>query len=324
MNAARRKRKSSPLSSVLAPFRHTAGQRALIILAILVAVPIGAIYAWQRWGDRITKGPEYLLTPESFEITVNQPAWIKSDVRQDVVRDGSLNELSIRDKQLLHKVEQAFLMHNWVEKVIRVNKYYPARVVVELTYRKPVAMVEVWTPKHGDCLLPVDINGVLLPSEDFVDKDGNASAEARDYPRVFVPDAMPTGMAGSAWGDQRVAGAARIAAVFEGHWKKLGLYRIAASRTDSADGSIQTPIYELFTKNGVRVIWGEAPATDNMVAAKAALAKVARLAKYVESNGPLESMTESTDIDLRGRPETDPHTALLPSRSSRGANVTNH
>ncbi len=323
MNAARRKRKSSPLSSVLTLFRHTTGQRALIILAILVAVPVGAIYAWQRWGDRITKGPEYLLTPENIEITTDKPGWIKSDIRAEVIRDGSLANLSIL-RVSVDEIEQAFAMHNWVEEVTRVNKYYPARVVVELTYRKPVAMVEVWSPKNGDGLLPIDINGVLLPPEDFVDKDGNAVAGAGEYPRIFLPDAMPTGMVGSAWGDHRVAGAARIAAVFEGHWKKLGLYRIAANQADSAAGSAQTPIYQLFTKNGVRVIWGEAPAVDNMVEAKAALAKVARLAKYVESNGPLESMTESTDIDLRGRPETDPHTALLPSRSSRRAIVTSH
>jgi hypothetical protein len=288
---------------------------------MVVAVPAGAIYAWQRWGDRIAKGPEYVLTPESFEITAEQPAWIKSDVREDVVRDGSLSELSILDKQLTVKVEQAFLMHNWVEKVTRVNKYYPARVVVELVYRKPVAMVELWTPE-GDGLVPIDINGVLLPSTDFIAEDGTATEDTRDYLRISVPNAAPAGPVGTAWGDPRVEGAARIAAVFEGRWKALGLYRITISRADS--GSAPEPTYDLFTKNGVRVIWGEAPAADSMVEAKAALAKVAKLARYVKSNGPLESMTESADIDLRGRPDTDPHTALLPSRSTRGANVRTH
>lgn len=325
MNAARRKRKTGPLSSfssALAPFFHGAGRRALVLLALVVAVPAGAIYAWQRWGGEISKSPEYVLLAENIEITRDKPEWIKSDIRAEVVRDGSLTGLSILDKQLTIKVEQAFLMHNWVEQVTRVNKYYPARVVVELVYRKPVAMVEVWSPKDGDGLLPIDINGVLLPPEDFKNDTGKAAANARDYLRISVPNAAPAGLVGSPWGDPRVEGAARIAAVFEGRWKALGLYRIAASRVNSTSRSAPEPTYDLFTKNGVRVIWGEAPAAESMVEAKAAMAKVARLARIVDSNGPLESMTETTDIDLRGRTETGPHTALLPSRSSRGANVT--
>ncbi len=325
MNAARRKRKTGPLSSfssALAPFCHGAGRRALVLLALVVAVPAGAIYAWQRWGERISKGPEYVLLPENIEITADKPDWIKSDIRAEVVRDASLTGKSTLDKDLTKKVAQAFRMHNWVEEVTRVNKYYPARVVVELVYRKPVAMVEVWSPKDGDGLLPIDINGVLLPRGDFVGDSGEAAANVRDYPRISVPDAAPASLVGSPWGDPRVEGAARIAAVFEGRWKALGLYRIAASQVDSITGSPPEPTYDLFTKNGVRAIWGKAPAAESVVEAKAALAKVARLAKYVEANGPLESMTETTDIDLRGRRETDPHTALLPSRSSRGANVT--
>lgn len=318
MNAARRKRKTGPLSSVLTPLRHSTGQRALVILAMVVAVPVGAIYAWQRWGDRIAKGPEYLLRPENIEITVEQPDWIKSDVRAEAVRDGSLGDLSILDKQLTVKVAQAFAMHSWVEQVTRVSKHYPARVVVELTYRKPVAMVEVWTPKNGDGLLPIDINGVLLPPSDFT------AEQTRDYLRISVPNAAPAGPVGTAWGDSRVAGAARIAAVFEGRWKALGLYRITARQADPISNSSPPSTYELLTKNGVRVIWGKPPAADSAVEAKAALAKVAKLAEYVESNGSLESMTEATEIDLRGRADADRHTALLPSRSSWGTNVRSH
>ena len=314
MNAARRNRKTGPLSSVLAPFRHGAGRRALILLAMVIAVPAGTIWAWQQWGDRIKNSPEYVLQPENIEITTDKPDWIKSDIRAEVVRDGSLTDLSMLDTQLTVKVEQAFAMHNWVEDVTRVNKYYPGRVIVEMVYRKPVAMVEV-SINGQPGLLPMDINGVLLPPADFT------AEQTREYLRISVPDAAPNGPVGSPWGDPRVAGGARIAAVFEGRWKALGLYGVAVSQTDSFSGSAPEPTYYLFTKNAVRVIWGEAPRVDSMVEAKAALAKVARLAKYVESNGPLESMTESTDIDLRGRPDPNPHTASLPSGSSRSANV---
>jgi len=324
MNAARRKRKTgarSPFSPVALLLQPGAGRQAIVILVMIAGMTGGAVYAWQRWGDRITEGPEYVLLPENFEIPA-KPAWIRSDIRAEVVRDGSLTDMSIRDTQLLEKVKQAFAMHSWVERVTRVSKYYPARVVVEMAYRKPVAMVEVSVNGQAG-LFPIDIEGVLLPPADFITEDGAAAGNAREYLRIFVPDAAPTGPVGTAWGDPRVDGAARIAAVFQDRWKDLGLYRIAIGAPESAAVADLQPTYELLTKNGFRVIWGKAPDADSAAEAKAALAKVAKLATYVQSNGSLESITGTTHIDLRGRPDFDPHTATLPTGPSGGPTATN-
>jgi hypothetical protein len=205
--------------------------------------------------------------------------------------------------------------------VTRVSKHYPARVVVEMIYRKPVAMVEV-SIDGGLGLFPVDIEGVLLPPTDFIAEDGGATENARDYLRISVPDAAPTGPVGTVWGDPRVEGAVRIAAVFEGRWQALGLYRIETAPPDSVAVTDLEPTYELRTKDGFRVIWGKAPGVDSASEAKAALAKVAKLAAYVQSNGSLDSITGTARIDLRGRLDFDPHTASLPTGPFRDVTGT--
>jgi len=325
MNAARRKRKTSPVahfaSTFLSFLQGTLGRAMMAVVFVAVFVG-GAVYAWQRWGEDITQGPDYVLQPEDITISENSPVpvWIHSDIKAEVVREGSLNGLSILDRQLTVKVAQAFTMHSWVETVTRASKDHPARVVVEMVYRKPVAMVEVVINGQAG-LLPVDINGVLLPPDDFRLPPGDyrgspeefAVEQARKYLRISVPDATPTGLAGSAWGDRRVVGAARIAAVLREHWKRLGLYRVATRATIASAESPTEPTYDLFTRNGVRVIWGEAPDLNNAAEARAALDKVSRLVAYNDSNGPLKSLEKPAEIDLRGRGVFDPSTTTLRS-----------
>ena len=65
-------------------------------------------------------------------------------MRAEVFHDGNLNPpLSIMDDNLTRRVYDAFSLHPWVGKVRQVRKFYPARVEVELVYRKPVCMVAV-------------------------------------------------------------------------------------------------------------------------------------------------------------------------------------
>jgi hypothetical protein len=156
-------------------------------------------------------------------------------------------------------------------------------------------------------LLPVDAHGILLPPGDF------SAEQARDYLRVSVPDAAPAGLAGTPWGDPRVHAATRIAAVLQEHWKKLGLYRI---QVDNAIPMPQEPNFLLVTRQGARVVWGAAPQAGSPADLKGALAKVSYLLQYVESHGPLDTLSKSIEIDLSQRDVTVPHTADRPSATS--------
>ena len=244
------KKKSAP--ALLAPLQAMFGghgKRLLAAVTLLVLLGVGLTQAWNRWGKPATAGDDYVVTPAKISITP-QPAWIHADVKAEVVRDGSLSRLDLRDRKLLETVSQAFAMHSWVAKVRQVRKRFPAHVTVELEYRKPVAMVEVEL-RGRPGLLFIDASSILLPSEDF------AANQTKDYLRVSAGNAAPAGVYGTLWGSDKIAGAARLAAAWGDRWKPLGLYRIVITSDPNAQ-----PVYELHTKTGTRVVWGRAPGAE--------------------------------------------------------------
>lgn len=292
MNAAKRKREPSSAGFVASflPFLQRPYRRLLVVLLLVGGLIGGVYYGWQRLGPQVVKGPEYVLQPDQIQIPA-PPPWIRSDVRAETIRDGGLTGLSILDRDLTVKIARAFSLHTWVEDVRRVRKEHPARVMVELVYRRPVAMVEV-TMNDRPGLLPVDVHGVLLPPGDF------SAEQARDYLRISLPDATPTGPVGTPWGDLRVDGAAKIAAVLLEHWKQLGLYRIAVESGEAAPAAPGEICFVLTTRRGAQIVWGPAPQAASGVDVKAALAKVGRLVTYVEKHGPLDGLTSDVHIDL--------------------------
>lgn len=302
MNAAKRKRKPHPLAAWVAkclPFLMGTRQRAIVGLTLAMLFLGGAVYSWWQWGGQITQSEEYFVLPEQIAVTA-LPKWIKTDVKSEVIRDGGLTRMSLLDQQLTFRVAQAFAAHPWVEKVVRVSKHQPPRLVVELVYRKPVAMVEV-VFKGQPGLLPVDANGVLLQPTDFTED------QTHDYLRLSIPEATPAGAVGTAWSDPRVLGAARIAALLQDSWRTLGLHHIAANRPDStipAPKPLDAPTYDLYTRSGTRIIWGVAPSNDSATETTAALKKISRLLAYAKTNnGSLDTGKPSSEIDLRSKDE---------------------
>jgi len=283
---------------------HSLGLHAgLIVTTVVVLATLcgGTYYLWHWVGGQIADDPTYLVTAERIEVTP-QPPWIHTDVKEEVL-DNLSSAPSIRDKRLAVHVAQAFAMHPWVEQVHRVSKHYPTRMVVDLEYRRPVAMVEVISADGKRGLLPVDAKAVLLQW------DGVTAAEARKYPRIRADNTAPAGPIGTAWGDPRVEGGAAVAAVLTAHWHRLKLYRIVATSGPQRNPSAAEPCYELHTRDGSCVIWGRAPGRESS-GEPSAVEKVERLAKYVDRSGPLDTGGRSVEIDLRQirgfrRPKTE-------------------
>src|SRR6478735_10724335 len=133
--------------------------------AVVVAAIIGFAVAWQKWGAPSLEGDEYLVTAEQIQVTA-QPNWIHGNVKTECVRSLTGMKLSLLDHELVEKVADAFTLHPWVAHVIRVEKRYPARVNVELEYRRPALVVKIDAP-GDEGLLFLDEDAVLLPSADF-------------------------------------------------------------------------------------------------------------------------------------------------------------
>jgi hypothetical protein len=250
--------------------------RRLFVLALVAAaVAAGWITLWRHVRERVIAGDQYRLRIEQIEITP-RPAWIRADVRAESIRDGSLESpLSILDEELTLRIAKAFELHPWIAEVKQVTKHHPARVTVELVYRRPVAMVVV-----PGGLYAIDIQGIVLPSDDF------SPVEAVRYPRL------------ASWTDDRVLGAARIAAQLLEDWQALKLHRIEPLAMESAgsDGGQQ---YQIISRSEGRIIWGHPPGDEGPSELPAA-EKLALLRRASEQG----TLSGTSDLDLRRLPGT--------------------
>jgi hypothetical protein len=277
-------------------FRHRSAIAALVVIG---ACCYGGLWIWNRVDDDVRQRAEYTLAPHEIQITP-PPPWIRADVKSEALRAASLDEaFSILDERLAERLAGAFSLHPWVARVDRVAKEYPPRLVVDLVYRRPVAMVEV-----PGGLFAVDEQAVLLPSDDF------ATADARQYLRIAGIDSQPLGPVGTAWGDPSVLEGVRIARALEGVWRELRLYsirRVAAASSETATVQSQ---FELVTQSGVAIPWGRAPGSESANEPPVA-EKIARLKTYATDYG-LDESARRNDLDLRVRGGT--RTAGLESK----------
>jgi hypothetical protein len=281
--------------------------RGPLLATVVVGVALACLlYAWQRWGEPNLSPDDYAVTQSQIVVSA-QPSWIHADLKAEVLRTTGKARWNLRDPKLVEEMAAAFALHPWVGKVVQVRKHYPARVDVELEFRRPVAAVEV-SSKNEPGLLFVDAAGVLLPSADF------APGQAKDFLRIVAGKETPVGVYGTAWGSERVAGAARIAAAWEGfllpsplagegpgvrgkdelkRWQKLKLYRIVPLQGSSGDIA-----YELRTQEGARIVWGAAPGSES-AGEPSPEQKMMLLEHYVADKGPLDRDHGPAMIDLR-------------------------
>ena len=171
---------------------------------------LACIYLWQNFGDQIVGQSKYKLSVERLNVTP-QPEWIrKTNVKKMAIIRGRLQGIDIRQVDLGPRISNAFLGSPWVKEVSMVNKSSAVAtgVNVRIEYRKPVAMVIVdaspYEVEYPLGLFPVDIEGCLLPLDEFDD------AVANRYPKIGPVNSQPVGSPGDTWGDARISEAATI------------------------------------------------------------------------------------------------------------------
>ena len=157
-----------------------------------------------------------------------------------------------------------------------MSKHFPSGLEASVVYRRPVAMVEV-----PDGALPVDAEGIVLPTVDF------RPGEADRYPRIGGIQSAPAGLVGSSWGDPAVIGAAEIAAAFGDEWQRLDLFRIVPAGLRPGGHGGSEFAFAVFTRNGTRIDWGLAPGTA-VSGEPVAAGKVAKLKRFAAEHGSLD------------------------------------
>ncbi len=262
------------------------------ILAILALLS----YAFHQYtAPKISNWPEYELTADRWEVT-QKPNWVRRDVMREAIENGDLTHVSLLDPDLTEKVSRAFVLCSWVKEVNRVEKRYPAKVRVDITYRKPVAMVEVddeLAAKEGVPCYPVDETGVLLSTLDF------SNVDLAHYPRIRVLGATRQTPPGAPWGDPRIEQAALIAGAILDHFTDWGVARIEMVPSADDDRRAKAPfLYRLVTERGLKIDFGHAPGMEDSTE-PTINEKIRRLTDYKQKNGKLNELDAGLLIDLR-------------------------
>jgi hypothetical protein len=273
--------------------------RSGLSLIALAGLMVAGRMAWQAIEPTVSNRPEFQLTADQVFVNPPLPAWIRTDVKREALRNASLERpMSLLTPNLVEQFAQAFKLHPWVAQVVEVRKSAGPRLDVQLVYRRPVCMVEV-----PGGLYAVDPQAVLLPSSDFTADD------AQRYPRLVGIRTVTEGPVGTPWRDLAVSDAASIAALLVDNWAAWGLLRMAPA--DEANESVLTgaPQFVIESNNGSKIIWGHAPRATSAgeLSPQEKLARLATLA----SSGQLTTAGQGGQIDLRHAtaPSAPPRTA---------------
>ena len=271
-----------------------------VILLIGGLFVLATWFGWRHWEPQINAQQRFQLSAERIRVVPPQPKWIQADVKAAAIEIGNLADLSLRDKKLVERVQAAFRLQSWVADVERVTKHADG-VDVVLVYRRPVAMVEVGQEKPG--LLPVDADANWLPPEDF------SEGQIDDFLRVVADNSGPAGPVGTYWGDERIRGGAKIAALLSTmDWKDLGLYRVKTRASGGSRGEAPYE-YDLVTRDLFRIRWGFPPGQEADDEASATT-KLSQLVAFAKANGGLKGAGSlGSELDL-----TDPRGARLVNR----------
>lgn len=259
----------------------------LLLAAALIILGVASFPSLQKLLPDLSQRAEYRVRASQIQVT-QPPHWVPHDFVEQVVQQANLSqEMSLLDDNLTQEIAEAFQLNPWVDQVESVRKSVPGTVEVKLTYRRPVAMVQV---KQG--MYPIDGQGVLLPPENF------SVADTKLYPLIANVFSTPQGPAGTPWGDVVVVGAARLANELAPHWKKFQLAAIVCPRSSSSEPALDDGQYALTVAGGSRIIWGRAPGSDHP-GELSTEQKVGRLNKYVTLFGGFDRPHGPYEIDIR-------------------------
>lgn len=269
-----------------------------------VAVALGAIVTWPylpAWEPDLSADATYQLTADRLLLPARH-RWIPADLAErliarateDVTASGRHSTVLLSG--LSQRLYTAAAQEPWVREVRSVQVQRDGSIHFDLDFRRPVLMVA--TPRG---MYAVDIEGVLLPPEDFTAND------VQQFPVARLGRMPPLVGAGMVWGDADLEGAARLAAVLapeggpQDPWHRLGLAAIELPSHVTQDMRATLPepdaCYQLITRGGSRILWGRAPGTTTLE--PPAEQKLARLQYYLDQCGSFETSQGPSRIDIR-------------------------
>lgn len=259
---------------------------AVLLVLGLLPMSVVVVTAIRRSLPDLSTRPEYRVTAESIEL-VDPPPWVPERFVERSLGEADLPPtMSLLDDDLVTDLAKAFEQSPWVEEVGEIRKLPTGRVLADLRFRRPVAVVRANRVSY-----PVDAHGVLLPAEDF------DPVRARGLPHIVNITTEPAEV-GSAWVDPVLHGAAAIADSLAEEWAALGFAAIRLRREDSRGKEARDLVYEIVTRERSLVVWGRAPGSSHP-GELTVPQKVGKLTRYLEKFESFEKPNGPYEIDIR-------------------------
>ncbi len=263
----------------------------LIITAFLISVVVLVPYLPHLLPD-LAGLEEYQFEMEQIE--VNEPhGWVPTHLVDDILIQSDLpQQVSLLQPGLCRDVAVVFSKNPWVRSVQSVRLTQKPAVRAHLEYRQPVALVET-----SEGMLPVDIEGVLLPASDFTVDDIDR------LPHITNVPSAPEGSVGQPWGGILVASGAKIAAALtpqhnmKKYWNRFELTSVVVPTVSDGVVTADELTFELATSGGSRVVWGKPPGADDLE--PTVEQKIGRMEQYLTRYGKFDEPDGPYRIDIR-------------------------
>ncbi|MCA9042127.1 MAG: hypothetical protein KDA65_17375 [Planctomycetaceae bacterium] len=282
----------------------------LLWLALITAIVVLVPRIYEKLPD-ITAQNRYQLTRANIYLQ-DRPDWVPAHFLNSVLAKQTIPE-SVLEPELAQTISTWFRNEPWVKKVNAVRISYPPAATVELTFREPVAVVELEGRLH-----PIDADAVILPREDF------SPATLERFP-ILQPSKVPPPLyEGIVWDDDVIKKGAVLANQLKPYWKQFDFVAIRAlPKTEAhslSENQDYDPAFEILSASGSVIIWGRSPnsthpgelAFDEKI--RRLIAYQERFQGFAQPNGPYEiDITHWTDISRRVLTEAATH----PERNHR-------
>lgn len=244
-----------------------------IFFQFLLALTILFVFkcVWHLIRPSLVEEVDYRLTADRIELS-SRPLWIPPSLQSDAIANNSNvfdNEpLSLLNPKLAEKLINAFRAEPWVREVNSVRLEYPATVLVDAQFRKPVAFVEKEsTFKDGvssRMAYQIDADGVLLPTDFLAAVVSTNPSSIHDYLWIQGIHSTPIGDYGKPWNDPILEEAALLADFLRSSFRSLGIAKILIpDEKENNNVPIEElssqRIWHLETVKGHEIIWGPFP-----------------------------------------------------------------
>ena len=255
---------------------------------VATCVMIGAaINVWETRRNHLVDVQKFDLGAQQITIT-NQPTWMAKDLR-NVILDEIQSPANLLNEHLVANTARVLEENPWIESVQRVEKGATG-LRIDLSYRIPVAVVDFHQSDRRQ--IPVDRLAVVM------DQKITQSAGMDGLMHISVPRPEKTQPeTWQVWNDARVQEAAKICAFLNQEAASLELFRVVNYGQRASTAGAQKP-YEVWTKNGVKIVWGAAPGQEPAGEASAA-EKLQAIQQFVVKEGPLTKMDRRKKIDIQ-------------------------